>query len=423
MKAHMCARRLGACLVFACACIYGPRSDAQWEVIPDVRLGAEVNDNPTLNNINLPGTERIDSATRMLADAAFGFRNAQPRGELTFEPRVRSDAYVEDEAQDLESTDVFLRSSGLHRGQTVRIGYAADIANERVLGVEFLDTLPTDPIPDDTTAVITTPVGVNEKRTRFGVSPYIEIAMNSRSTLTLDGRIVDVDYSGDAVTGRTDFLERGLGGEYARTLRDERGTLGVRVFVTGYEAEVNANTTDTRGIELNYSRDVTELWSWNVSAGTQRSDYALTSGGRRLRGTDDTPIFGVGIRKTGERSSMRTELMRRVAPDALGFVAPRDELRVSWERAMTARLDGGITLRVIDAEGPPTGEASSRTYGRLGFDVAWQLRPTWLIVAGYTHSNADSDRSLGNDSSDSNAVTVGIRYRGRSARSPGPATR
>jgi hypothetical protein len=417
MTAHQCARRFGACLVFACACVYSARSQAQWEAVPDVRLIAEMNDNPSLNATTTPDLAVIDEATRMLADAAVRFRYSQPRAELTFEPRVRSDVYAEEEAQRLESTDVFLRSSGLHRGQTVRIGYTADIANERILGVEFLDTLPTDPGPDDPTAVITTPVGVNEKRTRFGVLPYIEIAMNSRSTLVLDGRIVDVDYSSDAILGRSDFLERGIGGEYRRTLRSQRGTFGVRVFATGYEADLNANTSDTRGVELSYAREVTELWSWNISGGTQRSDYALTSGGRRIRGTDDTPIFSVGVRKSAERSGMRAELMRRMAPDALGFIAPRDEVRVSWERAMSARLNGGLAVRAIDAEGSPTG-GGGRRYGRLELDVDWQIRPTWSFVAGYAYSNVDEGFTL-TESSDSNALTVGVRYRGRSQRPVG----
>ncbi len=101
--------------------------------------------------------------------------------------------------------------------------------------------------------------------------------MNSRSAVLLDGRIVDVDYESGMVLGRTDFLERAIGGEYQRTLGDQRGTLGVRVFATGYEAAINANVTDTRGVELSYARDMSELWSLNVSGGTQRSDFAYNA--------------------------------------------------------------------------------------------------------------------------------------------------
>jgi hypothetical protein len=414
MKGHGCARRLGACLIFGCACVtHASRGYADWETIPDVRVVAETNDNPSLNMVG--ATQLVDSASRVLADAALRIRMAEPRGELTFEPRIRTDAYAEDEAQRLESTDVFLRSSGVHRGQTVRIGYSADIASERILGVEFLETLPTEPIGDDPTAIVTSQVGVNEQRTRFGVSPYIEIAMNSRSTLLLDGRIVDVDYESGTALGRSDFLERAIGGEYRRALGDQRGTLGVRAFVTGYEAAINANTTDTRGFELIYSRDMSELWSWNVSGGTQRSDFAYTSGGRRIRGTDDTPIFGLGLNKRGERSSMRAELARRMSPDSLGFVAPRDEIRVAWRRAMSARVNGGLALRAVDAAGTPNVVNSDRRYGRAELDVEWQLRPTWSFVASYAYARAFADSAIANDDgSDSNAVTIGIRYRGRS---------
>jgi hypothetical protein len=418
MKSHECARRLGVCLVFGCAGLYAARGHADWEVTPDIRLEAEMNDNPALNTFGATNTQVIDSASRMLADAMLRISNVEPRGELTFEPRVRSDAYVEDEAQLLESTDLFLRSNGVHRGQTVQVGYRADIAKERIVGVEFLDTLPTDTGPDDTTAVITSPVGLNEKRTRIGVSPYIEIAMSSRGALVLEGRIVDVDYETGMIGGRTDFLERALGGEYRRALRGQRGTFGVRVFATGYEASANANATDTRGIELTYSRDMSELWSWNIAAGTQRSDYALTTAGRRVRGTDDTPTWGVGVRKTAQRSSMRAELLRRMTPDALGFVAPRDELRVAWSRAMTARVNGGLGLRAVDAEGPPTVPGTTRRYGRLELDIEWQMRPTWSLVAGYAHATARSTATIG-DSAESNALTIGVRYRGLSQQRAG----
>jgi hypothetical protein len=420
MKRHECARRIGVCLVLGCAAIAQATSaEAQnWETVPDVTLAAETNDNPALNGGSGLG-QPVGSASRMLADVVVRFRRADPRGELIFEPRVRGDVYADDETQQYESTDVFLRSSGLYRGATVQVGYAADLGRERLLGVEFLETL--DPIGDDPSAITTNPVGVNELRTRVGIAPYVDIAMNSRATLRLDGRLVDVDYEQGATAGRTDFLERAIGGEFRREL-DQRGTFGVRVFATGYEAALNNNTTDTRGAQLTYARDVTELWSWSVSGGTQRSDYALSTGGRRIRDTDSTPIFGLGLNKRGEVSTMRVDLRRTMSPDALGFVAPRDEVRVAWQRLLSARVNGRLVVRAIDAEGFPSIANSGRRYGRAEMDVQWQFQPTWWFVAGYALSTARATASP--DSAESNALTLGIRYRGRSTqRQPGDLAR
>jgi hypothetical protein len=391
--------------------MHATRGHADWETIPDITLEAETNDNPTLDSASGTTLGTIDTASRLLADVALRMRKTEPRGDLTFEPRVRRDAYMDEEARPLESTDVFLRSNGQHRGQTVRIGYTADLARERILGVEFLETL--DPVGDDPSAVATNQVGANERRTRVGISPYVDITMNSRGSVRLDGRLVDVDYATGATAGRTDFFERGIGGEYRREL-DQRGTVGVRVFATGFEASVNNNTTDTRGIEINYSRAVTELWSWNIGGGTQRSDFALTSAGRRIRGTDDSGIFNLGLNKRAEQSSMRAELRRQMSPDALGFVAPRDELRIAWQRMLSARVNGRMVLRAFDAEGIPTVPGSDRRYGRAEVDVEWQFNPTWWFIAGYAHSTARSAVSITDESADSNAITVGIRYRGRS---------
>jgi len=416
MKGQECARAVSACLVIGCAyATHTERAHADWEAVPDISLEAETNDNPAINTVGTTDTQLIDSANRLLADVILRIRKAEPRGEITFEPRVRTDKYAEEEAQILESTDWFLRSNGVQRGQTVQLGYSADLAQERLLGVEFLETLPADPIADDPSAITTNTVGINEKRTRVGLAPYVEIAMNSRSTVRIDGRLVDVDYANDTIPGRTDFLDRAIGGEYRRALRDQRGDFGVRLFASGYEATTNSNTTDVRGIELFYSREMTELLSWNISGGTQRSDYALTSAGRRVRGTDDTPTFGLGINKRGERSAMRTELLRRMTPDASGFVAPRDELRVSWTRKMSQRVNGRLAMRAIDAEGLPGVVGSARRYGRMELGMDWALRPTWSFIASYAYSKARSEDLTIGDAADSNAIRIGVRYHGRSS--------
>jgi hypothetical protein len=417
MKRHERARREGVCWVFGCACIFAAApSLAQWETVPDITLEAESNDNPALDSGlgATPGAVLpIDSASRLLADVTMRFRRSEPRGDLTFEPRVRRDVYSDDEAEQLESTDVFLRSSGQHRGQTVRIGYTSDIARERILGLEFLETL--DPIGDDPSAIATSEVGANELRTRVGISPYVDMDLTGRGSIRLDARLVDVDYESGAtagiVAGRTDFLERQLGGEYRREL-DQRRSLGIRAFASGYEAALNNNTTDTRGAELIYARELTELLSWTASVGTQRTDFALSSGGRRIRGTDNNAIFGIGLSKRGQVSNMRLDLNRRMSPDTLGFVAPRDELRVAWQRMLSARVNGRMVLRAIDAEGIPTVANSDRSYGRAELDVEWQFNPTWWFIAGYAHSTSRSAASV--SSSDSNALTLGVRYRGRS---------
>jgi hypothetical protein len=413
MKRQESARRLGACLVAGCACTM-QAARADWEAIPDISVKAEANDNPALNTVGATDAQLIDEANRLLADVALRIRNAQPRGELWFEPRVRGDVYAEEEAKRLESTDFFLRSSGVSRGQTVRLGYTADIASEQIVGVDFLETGPTDPTFDDPSDIATTQIGISEERTRIGIAPYVDIALNSRSTVVLDGHVVDVDYD-TQIGGRTDFLDRGIGGEYRRLLGDQRGTLGVRAFATGYEAAINTNTTDTRGVELIYSREVSEIWSWSVAGGTQRSDFALTTGGRRIRGTQNSPIYAFSVDKRAERSTMRAAVQRDMSADSLGFVAPRDEVRLSWQRMMSARVNGRMVLRAIDAEGVPTVPNSDRQYGRIELGMDWQLRPTWSFIASYAYAKAQSDVTIG-DPAESNALTVGIRYHGRSTR-------
>jgi hypothetical protein len=112
---------------------------------------------------------------------------------------------------------------------------------------------------------------------------------------------------------------------------------------------------------------------------------------------------------------MRADLERVMSPDALGFVAPRDELRWSWQRQMSPRVTGRMVVRVIDAEGVPSVIGSDRQYGRLQLALDWQLRPTWSLITAYAYARASSEVSFG-DAAESNALTLGVRYRGRSQR-------
>jgi hypothetical protein len=104
-----------------------------------------------------------------------------------------------------------------------------------------------------------------------------------------------------------------------------------------------------------------------------------------------------------------------MSPDALGFVAPRDEIRIGWTRMMSARVNGRLGLRAIDAQGVPLVLGSDRQYGRLELALDWALRPTWSFVASYAYARAASDVTIG-DAAESNTWTLGIRYHGRAKR-------
>jgi hypothetical protein len=75
-----------------------------------------------------------------------------------------------------------------------------------------------------------------------------------------------------------------------------------------------------------------------------------------------------------------------------------------------------MVLRAIDAEGLPTVVDSDRRYGRAEFDVEWEFRGQWWFVAGYAHATVRSALAF---DAESNAVTLGVRYRGRSTRAGG----
>jgi hypothetical protein len=389
-----------------------------WQFVPEILIEAEANDNPRLlaDSPELaPLTD--DAATRVLAEVRLQFANATPRGAFAVEPSVRSDAYADAGNDDLKSTDTFLQSSGEYRWERAVAGFSADIAREKLLGTEFLSAQPSDIDFDDPTVIDSVLLGLNERRNRRTLSPYTERAVGSQGTVRLDGRFMDVGYDGDPVSARTDFQDLQLGAEYIRRM-SPRSTLSGRIFGAAFEADANSNDTDTVGVGMRYSKEMSSIWSLNVSWGLEQSDFRYvdpTTGPQT--GTDDNATFGLGLRKRTEFANLNVDLQRQVNPDSFGFLAARNQLRFALQRQMSRALGGTIALRAIETEGIRGVIAGDRSYGRVELGIDWAFAELWSFVAGYEYSTRQINSfELDAGDASSNAISLGFSYQGRTRR-------
>ena len=398
-----------SCLTCAMLALTAREAHGATDIVPQIRITAEANDNPRLRTDDTP-PELRPSASRLLAEARIGVTKYTERNEGTFEAALRSDAYAEAADEDLESTDLFLHGDGRWRFERSRFGIAGDIAREKITGTEFLGAIDDDSDLDVDGLLL----GLNETRTRATVSPYTEIDFGERSRMRLDLQAMDVSYSDESpLDPRTDFTDWEAGAAYVRVL-DPRADLATRVFGGRYEATDGRNVTDTTGIEVLLTRELSESWALTAGFGVERSEFAyLDPAGTFFSGTDDNAILDLSLRKQGERSLLELELSRRARPDSFGSVVIRNELAASLDRDLSPKVRGGVVFRAIRSDALDV-IPDHREYGRVELRLQWAFRPLWSLVASVQHSywrNVNLDARAYSDS-----ATVGFNYRGRSRR-------
>lgn len=388
-----------------------------WESVPDLRLEVEANDNPRLGqnpeDIGIAPEEIEDhTATRLLFDGRVQLRNVGQRGTVVLTPRIRVDTYSDEADDDLERQDAYLNLRTSYRWPRSTAGLRADFARESILSSELVDTgvidpaEPADDPADNETGVL---VLLDEFRKRVNVSPYAELELSERSTLLIDARFLDVSYTGPQLRVRTDFSDVMFSLGVRRTIDDRTG-VSARLITSRYEADATGNETDTVGVEGSFDRALSEIWSFSITTGLQRSDFVFLGENDEVVDNATTNYtFDLSFSKRTEIASLDLGIFRLLTPNAIGFLTERNELRVLYRRRLSERLRAGLGLRAVEV-GALDGDTVDREYVRADFDIEWSLSPAWALSARY----GAMDQSFSGDRLDgtANLLSIGAVYRG-----------
>src|SRR5690606_31472289 len=276
------------------------------------------------------------TATRILMDARVRLRNEGPRGEVALQPRVRVDAYSDTADEDLERQDLYLNSRAASNCRRATAGVTLNLGRESIISSELEETQvisPDDPIDEDPsdndTGLL---VLLDEFRKRLHFAPYAEFSVSERSTILLEARRLDVSYTGPDLRGRTDFNDTSLSLGVGRTI-DDRTSATARLITSRYEADATDNETDTVGVEGSFTRQLNEIWSFNLTTGLQRSDFSFVDvTGEVVDNAATNYTLSLSFAKRTEISSVDIGLFRVLNPNAVGFLVERNELRLRFER-------------------------------------------------------------------------------------------
>jgi hypothetical protein len=197
---------------------------------------------------------------------------------------------------------------------------------------------------------------------------------------------------------------------------DERTQMRARLYGTTYSAPRFDNDSRSRGVEAEYMRPLTETLRFSLNIGVARTVYNfLDAGTDRVEGTNNGFTLGFDVEKRTERTSFSIAAGRTVSPGTTGFLAPRDDFGFSVRHQINQRFRilGGIRAAEIGVVRGAT--ASPRNYARATIELEWMLRERWSVRGGYDHVREQFGDAAATEAS-SNAIYLGIRYRGQSRR-------
>ena len=406
-----------ACASFLLLSAWTPAANvvlAAWEVVPDLELAVEARDNARLREDLAVTPQNDDTTTRMLFSGRFSMANIGQRSDLFVEPRIRTDAYADAQDDELQSDDYYLNARGRYIWEKAALGFRSFLSRESVYHSELLDAEPLDPDFDDPVAVDTGRLQrLEEMQKRVTLTPYVSVDLSERTSFLLEARYLDVSYTGDPFAGLTDFSDESFSVGIVRQVND-LNSASARLTVADFEADATQNQTNTTGVEGLFTRVLSDIWTFTLSTGLQRSDMEFRNAQAQLVEDVDTNVtLGLGFRKRSDVATLNLDVRRLIDPNSSGFLEQRDEVRLSLRRRMSPTVTGGFAFRAIDTNAlEDTLPTVGRDYARVDLSVEWALTPSWALGLSYDTIYQKFANQADNETS--NGVSIGVNYRGLS---------
>ena len=245
-------------------CVSPAAIAADWEVLPEIAVGAYVNDNYTL----APDTVVPVEVEGAQIHAELGLHATTQLTEFSLTPTIESTIFPDDE--DWDSNDFYLRLNWNHERERFMAGLRADYSDETTVKSELPSSDDDGGLgePDGGDDGI---VAVDNNRQKVRVTPRVSFVLTERSTLLADVGYTDADYDQESATGTSGYqdLSGALGLAFATS---STSTLGARVIASNYERNIDSVETDSLGVQFDWTSRLSDSTQWYVRVGAKEVD-------------------------------------------------------------------------------------------------------------------------------------------------------
>lgn len=393
--------------LLACALAFPAGSQAdEWRVAPDLRLGMIYNDNRRLAEGD---EEKIDVVGAQI-DIGLLAEKRSATSTLRLRPRLRSDRYSDNREE--ESDDQFLDFSLQNRGMRSRWGVGANFAREGVLRGG------SDPIIDDEPDLenpgLEDPTRFDNRRRRtiWRLSPNWSYQLSDLTEVGGSLGYLDVSFEPQQRGEALDYTDAILDAFVQRAV-SPTSRVRLSLFAADFSVDEINNDTRSYGTRARYERDLSEVYSFYISAGFQYSEIEAGAN-NELDQTQNGGLFDIGVNRRWEQTTLRAAGGRSIRASSTGFLNQVDQLRLSLNHEFSARWELGTALLLLRTDALDDNfPFDQRNYYELRTRLSHRLTRAWVVELNYTFTYLDREDTPGTANSNEVLLTVSYRPRGR----------
>ncbi|HEV2444104.1 MAG TPA: hypothetical protein VGT07_16390 [Steroidobacteraceae bacterium] len=402
-----------------------------WEVLPRIEAGGTYNDNYRMSNISADELKVYGP----YIDASLDAQLVSPTSKLEFVPRIRSDDYPPDHAD--QSTDGFLDMDWDTKTLRSDFSGAASYANETVIYSELLPATFPGVALGQAVGGESGLVSFRNREQLEHAAPNFTYDFTQRTHLNLQAQYdratfnhsqiqqVGYDnYSGQAgllfnVTQLSTLSVYGVGARFSpQETGHDATTYGAYVqwdLVHSQIAHFYARVGDNR--TKSDVTNTTTVTTGPVQPGVPPATVTQTTSGTV---TSNGVTGGIGVDLRYQITEVTIDFLRSLSPSDAGAEVVSDDLRFRVLHAFTQRFSGFLAARGIRLRG-----ASSQTllaitgedYATAETGVDYQFTQSFRVEAKYDYI---WQRFQGQPNASSNAVEVAFIYQPLSRYEPLP---
>jgi len=382
-------------LVLSAAIAIVSDANAQWSWEPVVRVGGEKDDNATLS----VRTDDVLDVTDILYDVGARINFDSATSDFFIEPQLISRNY--NDAPEIDSNDVFVRSAYTYTGQTNEFAFRFSFDEQAARTAERSDANldiddPAD-IPDDETGL----VRLQGDRARLRFAPEWKHNFSTATSMSLGASYLATSY--DAVLSEflNDYSDIRLGASLERAFTDR--TVGIfEVTARHYELDDGSSEADGVGFQTGIETQLSPTTTARVMLGLEDTDSSISQ-------TDPTPTADISLRRRLETIDILAQYRRTVAASGVGRLSSRDTVSLNLSRLLSEKITVGIGARMYQTNSlDDVVTINERNYVQLRSQFIWNITSSFAVELDYRYTF--QKRSALPESSNSNQINMWFSY-------------
>ncbi len=322
---------------------------ADWSMVASGRMATAYLDNPHF--LQAGGA----STSGAVAELGARVQRLTETLELSFEPRLRSARYEDDDSLDTDD-----------RSLQAQLGYTTQRSHWSAAATLIRDSTLTSEL--GTTGLVQT----NRPHRSAALSGGPSFTLGERLSIGAQGYLLDSRYSEHEGTALTDYRYASVS-LFAKRAASERSDLSLTLQAGQLDPDQSARTADA-SLRLAWVFAPHALWTTTLSAGPAyvRTPFRHDTG----------VVFDADVQRRGERWTVSSALGRSLVPTGRGLLTRRDRIAIGWSYSAAENLTCSLSAQWQRNDDVAVFGSMPRRleYQRLDAGIDWRFAEHWSLA-------------------------------------------